>query len=478
MIVDKLCISIPPLIWIMRLKQFYYLIFLLCSTSFFAQETFRDNFSNVSYSNNNGSSNFSTNWLETGESDSGPNSQYIRISSNRLEFYYIWSETIRRSANLDGASSANLSFTWITSSLSNRFLAIQVSNNGGASYNTIGTITGNNNSGTFNQDISEYISATTTFRFLKLGNNWNNNDFAFIDNFLVTATFPAPIPIIEVEDVTVDEDGGSATFTVRHTGSNATAPFTVNYETVDGSAIDGNDYTSTTGILNFNGTAGDTETVNVSILNDGIIENPENFTLEFILASDPQVDISDNAIVTIIDDDALIMTDGGSAVTCSDTFFDPGGLSNYNNNQDVTYTICPDTVDTYLNVNFTSFEIVSGDLLYVYDGNSTGAALIGQYDSSNVPTSINSSAASGCLTFRFVSNGSNTGAGWEAEINCFPDGPIIVIDDISFDEDIGNAVFTVRSTRAAHGRNVFLFGFVEAPFTVDFQTVDGLGYCG
>ncbi|WP_405395862.1 Calx-beta domain-containing protein [Maribacter sp. Asnod2-G09] len=462
----------------MRLKHIYYLLFILYGTSFYAQETYRDNFSNVSYSNNNGIANFSTNWLETGDSDNGPNSQYIRISSNRLEFYYIWSETIRRSANLNGASIANLSFTWQTSSLSNRFLAIQVSNNGGASYNTIGTITGNNNSGTFSQDISGYISATTTVRFVKAGNNWNNNDYAFIDNFQISATFPAPIPVIEVDDVTVDEDGGNATFTVRHTGTNATTPFTVNYQTVNGSAFDGSDYTSTSGILNFNGTTGDSETVTVPILNDGTIENPENFTLEFTLVSDPQVDITDTATGTIIDDDALIMTDGGSATTCSDTFFDPGGLSNYGNNQDVTYTICPDTADTYLNVNFTSFEIVSGDLLYIYDGNSTGAALIGQYDSANVPTSINSSAASGCLTFRFVSNGSNTGAGWEAEINCFPDGPIIVIEDITIDEDVGNAVFTVRSTRAAHGRNIFFFGFVEAPFTVDFETVDGLALAG
>ncbi|MBU2947305.1 right-handed parallel beta-helix repeat-containing protein [Zobellia uliginosa] len=460
-------------------KFFCFFLTLLFTFQLVAQETYLDSFSSVSYSNNNGSSNFSTNWIETGDTDNGPASQYIRISSNRMELYWIYGETIRRSVNLNGASTAALSFNWQAISLTNgRALGIQVSNNGGASYTTIATISGNNNSGIFSQDISAFISATTTVRFAKSGNNWNNNDYALIDNFQITATFPSPIPVIEVDDVTVDEDEGSAVFTVRHTGTNATAPFTVNYQTVNGSAIDGNDYSSTSGILNFSGVAGDTETVTIPILNDGAIENPENFSLEFTLVSDPQVDISDTATGTIIDDDALIMTDGGSATTCSDTFFDPGGLSNYSNNQDITYTICPDTADTYLNVNFTSFEIVSGDLLYVYDGNSTGAALIGQYDSANVPTSINSSAASGCLTFRFISNGSNTGAGWEAEINCFPDGPIIVIEDITIDEDVGNAVFTVRSTRAAHGRNIFFFGFVEAPFTVDFQTVDGLALAG
>ncbi|MBO0592129.1 right-handed parallel beta-helix repeat-containing protein [Cellulophaga sp. E16_2] len=459
-------------------KHIIFYILLLFSGMISAQETFRDNFSTVSYSNNNGSSNFSTDWIETGDNDNGPTSQYLRISSNRLELYYIWSENIRRSANLDGASIAVLSFNWQAISLGgSRVLGIQVSNNGGVSYTTIGTI-GDNNSGTFSQDISGFISATTTVRFARSGNNWRNDDYAYIDNFLITATYPAPIPILEINDVTVDEDSGNAVFTVSHTGSNAATPFTVNYQTVNGSAIDGSDYTGSTSVLSFNGTVGDTETITIPILDDGTIENPENFTIEFTLTSDPTADITDTAIGTIIDDDALIMTDGGSATTCSDTFFDPGGLSNYSNNQDVTYTICPDTADTYLNINFTSFEVVTGDILYVYDGNSTGAALIGQYDSANVPTSINSSAASGCLTFRFVSNGSNTGAGWEAEINCFPDGPIIIIEDISFDEDVGNAVFTVRSTRAAHGRNVFLFGFVEAPFTVDFQSVDGLALAG
>ncbi|MDO6855291.1 Calx-beta domain-containing protein [Cellulophaga lytica] len=464
----------------MKLINVFFVIVLMFFTSLvIGQETYLDRFSNVSYSNNNGSSNFSTNWIETGDSNNGPTSQYIRISSNRLEFYYIWQETIRRSVNLNGAATAVLSFNWQAISLTNgRSLGIQVSNNGGASYTTIATINGNNNAGTFSQDISGFISATTTVRFAKSGSNWNNNDYALIDNFQITATFPAPIPVIEVNDVTVDEDGGNAIFAVRHTGTNATAPFAINYQTVNGSATSGNDYTATNGVLNFNGTAGDTETITVPILNDGTIENPENFTIEFILSSDPQVDITDTAEGTIIDDDALIMTDGGSATTCSDTFFDPGGLSNYSNNEDATYTICPDTADTYLNVNFTSFEIVTGDILYVYDGNSTSAPLIGEYDSANVPSSINSSAASGCLTFRFVSNGSSTGAGWEAEINCFPDGPIIVIDDISFDEDVGNAVFTVRSTRAAHGRNIFLLGFVEESFTVDFRTVDGSALAG
>ena len=408
----------------------YLVFFFLFFNNLAGQENYLDRFNNVSYSNNNGSQNFSGNWIETGDTDNGPNNQYIRITGNRLMLYYLYSETIRRSVDLNGASAAVLTFDWQAVSLGGtRELAVQISSNGGASYTTIGTVTGNN-SGSFSQDISPYISSNTTIRFRKTYSNWRNNDYAYIDNFQIVATFPAPIPIIEVEDIVVDEDAGNAIFTVVHTGTNATGPFAVNYQTVPGSATEGSDYTATSGILNFNGNVGDTETVSVPLVDDTTIENPEDFILQFTLVTDPTVNITDTGTATIIDDDALIMTDGQTVNTCNDVFFDPGGLSNYSNNQDVVYTICPDTADTYINVNFTSFEVVSGDMLYVYDGTNTSGTLLGQYDSSNVPRSINSNSASGCLTFRFVSNNNSTGAGWEAEINCFPEGPIIVIDDI------------------------------------------------
>ncbi len=307
----------------------------------YGQETFLDNFSSVSYSNNNGSLNWATDWIENGDTDTGPNSQYIRISNNRLELYYLYGENIRRRADLLGASSSTLSFDW--------------------------------------------------------------------------------------QAISLDRSRALA-------GTNAAGPFTVTYQTVDGSATAGSDYASTTRILNFNGFSGDTETNRVSILDAAVIQNPEKFTA----TSDGSVDITDIGTGTIVDDDALKMTDGATASTCNDIFFDPGSLSNYSNNLDVVYTICPDTADNYFNADFSSFQLVTGDFLYVYEGTTTGGTLIVQYDSANIPTTINSSDTSGCLTFTFTSNGSNSGAGWEATVNCYPDGPII-IDDISFDE-VGKAV--------------------------------------
>ena len=104
-----------------------------------------------------------------------------------------------------------------------------------------------------------------------------------------------------------------------------------------------------------------------------------------------------------------------SITTCSARWTDPGGNSNYSNNQDVTQTICSDN-GNQLQVNFLSFALSSGDYLYVYDGNTTGASLIGTYTGSTLPGTLLSSGT--CLTFRFVSNASGVNAGWVALITC------------------------------------------------------------
>tara|TARA_R110002049_G_scaffold290183_1_gene473486 strand:- start:137 stop:4750 length:4614 start_codon:yes stop_codon:yes gene_type:complete len=284
-------------------------------------------------------------------------------------------------------------------------------------------------------------------------------------------------PAITIDDVSVNEGAGTATFIATHSGANAGGSFTVNYATSDGSALAGSDYTSSSGTLSFNGTSGDTETFTVPILDDANFENNETFTIQFTGTSDGTVDISDTASGTIIDDDAIIMTNGTTENTCSDTFLDPGGVGNYSNNENIVYTICPDTANNYISLDFIGFDVPSGDVLYIYEGTTTGGTLIGQYDNNNIPDIIDSTHSSGCLTFRFTSNGSNNGEGWQASVNCYPEGPKIVITDISFDEDVGNAVFTVTQTRARHGYN-FLFSFIHVPFTVDFETVDGSALAG
>lgn len=168
-------------------KVYFFFIFLLFSTNLIGQGTYIDNFGAESYANNNGTINFSGNWIESGD-DNSASSGYIRITGGELRFKYIWSENIRRTANLTGASTASLSFDWQTSSLeSGETLAIQISTDG-TNYTNLVTLSGNT-SGTESINISAYISATTTIRFVKGGGNWSgNNDTVYIDDFKIETT--------------------------------------------------------------------------------------------------------------------------------------------------------------------------------------------------------------------------------------------------------------------------------------------------
>lgn len=463
----------------MSLKHLYcFLVILFSATSFYGQETYLDRFNSVSYSNNNGSQNFSSNWSENGDTDAGPTQHYISITGNRLQLYYLYGENIRRTVNLTGADTATLSFDWQSVSLSGtRALDVQVSSNGGA-FISVGTVTGNT-VGTFNQDITPYISANTVVRFAKTDSNWISSQYAYIDDFQITTT-QAPInPVIDLDDVSVSENDGNLIFTVTHTGLGVTGPFTVNYQTSDGLATAGLDYTSGSGTLNFDGNSGTIRTVTIPILNDSSIESTETFTLQLISTSDPAVDINDFGTGTIVDDDSITMTNGATTTECGKVFLDPGGVGNYGNNLDVTHTLCPEPGKDFVTVDFSSFDLEAGnDYLYIYDGNSTSSTLIGQYDNNNIPTTIAASNGGGCLTFRFTSNNSGNGSGFEADIVCYKEGPRLEIDDVSIDEDGGNIVFTVTSTRAAHGRNVILFGFVNTSFTVDYTTTNGSALSG
>jgi gliding motility-associated-like protein len=113
-----------------------------------------------------------------------------------------------------------------------------------------------------------------------------------------------------------------------------------------------------------------------------------------------------------------------------DHFYDLGGATgNYPNNANSTVTICPDSPGQVVTVYFNSFNLVSSlnDTLTIYDGNNTTTgAVIGTYYGTNIIPNYTASGPSGCLTFRFVSNGTLNAAGWDATIICGPPCPSIV----------------------------------------------------
>jgi hypothetical protein len=125
-------------------------------------------------------------------------------------------------------------------------------------------------------------------------------------------------------------------------------------------------------------------------------------------------------------------------------FLDSGGASgNYSDNENITYTICPDMAGDAVNVEFTFFSTENNGATACYDGltvhdgpdntaptiDPAGGGTIWCFDRNDVPAdgtgdlqgmTIVSSDPSGCLTFVFTSDGSVQRPGWEANITCAP----------------------------------------------------------
>ncbi len=105
-----------------------------------------------------------------------------------------------------------------------------------------------------------------------------------------------------------------------------------------------------------------------------------------------------------------------SIETCGGTLYDTGGASGqYGNNESYTLVLCSDNGST-IELQFTSFNLASGDLLDIYNGagitnllvSGTGSSLNGQTVISNVD----------CLTLVWSTNASGTAAGFAANIIC------------------------------------------------------------
>ena len=122
--------------------------------------------------------------------------------------------------------------------------------------------------------------------------------------------------------------------------------------------------------------------------------------------------------------------------TCSGAYYDNGGASNYSNNINNIYrTFCPNAAGQCVRVTFNNFNVENAGFFGVYDyltvgngptqnstvfttGPADGSGRI--YGTPATPFSYTSTHPSGCLTFRFYSDGSVTRPGWSATLSCVP----------------------------------------------------------
>ncbi len=245
------------------------------------------------------------------------------------------------------------------------------------------------------------------------------------------------IPTISVNDVTVNESAGTATFTVS-LSSASTQAISVSYSTTNGTAVAGSDYTAKTStVLNF--AAGETtKTVTVAIANDTVFEGATGETFNVVLATPVNATILDGTGVgTITDNDSAPTVTSVSSPTVAE------GTS-------LLYTVTlsnPSSTATTV-----AFTLGGGTAIAADYGSAT-------YSGGVTPSGTNLIIPAGVSSFTVslptisdadtvgetvpLTVGGVTGTGTIAGAD-----PTISINDISVNEAAGTATFTVSLSTA------------------------------
>ncbi len=147
-----------------------------------------------------------------------------------------------------------------------------------------------------------------------------------------------------------------------------------------------------------------------------------------------------------------------AVVPCKDTIYDMGGPNtNYYSGENYTYTISPGGA-TSVNLAFSSFNVASGDTLWLYNGASTASPLIGKYTLTNSPGTVAATGPS--LTVRFKSTNATPGIGFQAIWVC--NGGVIPVPD------------TTRPSTAV----IAPAGWITQNFNAGFTDIDNTGGSG
>ena len=148
-------------------------------------ETFADNFSSVSYSNQDGSVNWASDWVESND-DNNSSSGDIQISGNRLRIKD-GNRVIARAADLSAFSSASLTFDYRENGYddANDSTDIQV-RGGGDDWQTLQSFTGSSvNFGSTDIDIpAGFLASDFELRFITSSTTGNNDNFR-VDNLVL-----------------------------------------------------------------------------------------------------------------------------------------------------------------------------------------------------------------------------------------------------------------------------------------------------
>ncbi|EAZ90656.1 beta strand repeat-containing protein [Crocosphaera chwakensis] len=171
-------------------------------------------------------------------------------------------------------------------------------------------------------DSAPDIATNLSFSGLDIGGGlafapvFNTNDLSLV--VVETAA-------LSVSDVILSEgDNGTTNFTFTVSLNGDTDAFSVDYDTVDGTAtVADGDYLATNGTLNFSGTDGESQTITVSVNGDNKVELAESFdvvlsnlqgsgTLPVLVSGTGTINNDDNANISI---DNVTQSEGNTGTT-------------------------------------------------------------------------------------------------------------------------------------------------------------------
>ena len=112
------------------------------------------------------------------------------------------------------------------------------------------------------------------------------------------------------------------------------------------------------------------------------------------------------------------MGDASSTTTCNGTLFDSGGPNgNYDNNENLVFTICPSESFSCIEFDLNEFNLENNsESLTFYAGADINAPQIKSYTGNSGVTSLASD--SDCVTIQFTSNASVVNSGFELNWQC------------------------------------------------------------
>jgi hypothetical protein len=276
-----------------------------------------------------------------------------------------------------------------------------------------------------------------------------NNTAATVAAFSSESTFLQ----FSIASTNLTESATTLTFTVTRTGAtNGTS--TVTYNTSATSASPGTDYTAATGTLTF--APGDTtKTVNISVLNDSVVESNESF--KFILSSPTGavLGILNTITITLVDDDV------GFAFTSATNSVSEAGTNvvltvRRSGDSDGTNSVDYATVDLTA-TSGSDFTSASGTLTF-------GA---GETNKTVTVSISDDSELEGNETFRLVLSNPTAGASLAGQTNI----TVTILENDSSVSFSTNALSALESA-ASVTLTVLRTGSTNDTTTIDFYTTE------